>query len=54
MNSFKKDTILTEEGVDTLISQIEKAKVSRKRITKINIIENIKRGRYLLNKLKSK
>lgn len=47
-NLFEKDTILTEEGVDTLISQIEKAKVSPKRITKIDIEENIKEGRRLL------
>ena len=47
---FNRDTELTEEGLDNLVSQMERAKELPKYESKIDIEENMREGRKALNK----
>ncbi|MFY8262957.1 hypothetical protein ACOT7R_08675 [Clostridium perfringens] len=47
---FNRDTELTEEGLDNLISQMERAKELSKHESKIDIEENMREGREALSK----
>ena len=47
---FNRDTELTEEGLDNLISQMERAKQMQKHTSNIDIEENMKEGKKALDR----